>query len=72
MKTTVSISKESFEKLKKIKLSRPQDNTNAETFDYILRVFEESPLRVERGMNPIPAKYAEAPTKNNLYKESKK
>jgi hypothetical protein len=47
MKTTVSVNKEAFEKLKAIKLNRPQDITNADTFDYILRVFEESPLRIE-------------------------
>jgi hypothetical protein len=53
MKTTVSVNKEAFEKLKAIKLNRPQDITNADTFDYILRVFEESPLRITEKNHPL-------------------
>jgi hypothetical protein len=44
---TLNINDESFEKLMAIKNARPQDSSRAQTFDYILRVFEESPLRIE-------------------------
>lgn len=43
---TLNINDESFEKLMAIKNGRPQDSSRAQTFDYILRVFEESPLRI--------------------------
>jgi hypothetical protein len=36
-----------LKKLDKINSERPQDMSRADTFDYILRVFEESPLRIE-------------------------
>jgi len=100
----IRVYNEGLKKLDRINSERPQDMSRADTFEYVMRVFEESPLRIERGMNPIPAKYAkgsvtspiidaddivkdtqreiarltlaekmrnEAPTKNNLYKESK-
>jgi hypothetical protein len=44
---TLNINDESFEKLMAIKNARPQDSSRAQTFDYILRVFEESPLRIK-------------------------
>ena len=55
---TLNVSEEGYNKLLKIKADRPQDGGRADTFDYILRVYEESPLRIERGINPIPAKHA--------------
>ena len=45
--TIIRISKESHKRFIEIQKSRPQDSNNAQTFDYILRVFEESPLRVK-------------------------
>jgi hypothetical protein len=45
--TIIRISKESHKRFIEIQKSRPQDSNNAQTFDYILRVFEESPLRIE-------------------------
>ena len=36
-----------LKKLDKINSERPQDMSRADTFDYILRVFEESPIRIE-------------------------
>jgi hypothetical protein len=36
-----------LKKLDRINSERPQDMSRADTFDYILRVFEESPLRIE-------------------------
>lgn len=44
---TLNINDQSFEKLMAIKKDRPQDASRAQTFDYILRVFEESPIRIE-------------------------
>lgn len=45
--TIIRISKESHKRFIEIQKSRPQDSTNAQTFDYVLRVFEESPIRIE-------------------------
>jgi hypothetical protein len=45
--TIIRISKENHKRFIEIQKSRPQDSNNAQTFDYILRVFEESPLRIE-------------------------
>ena len=44
--TIIRISKENHKRFIEIQKSRPQDSNNAQTFDYILRVFEESPLRI--------------------------
>jgi len=45
--TLIRISKENHKRFLEIQKSRPQDSNNAQTFDYILRVFEESPVRIE-------------------------
>ena len=45
--TIIRISKENHKRFIEIQKSRPQDSNNAQTFDYILRVFEESPIRIE-------------------------
>lgn len=47
-----------LKKLDRINSERPQDMSRADTFEYILRVYEESPARIERGITPIPAKHA--------------
>jgi hypothetical protein len=44
---SINVSKEAFLKFLVIENSRPQDMNRAQTFDYILRVFEESPIRIE-------------------------
>ncbi|MBE3136072.1 MAG: hypothetical protein IMZ43_01545 [Thermoplasmata archaeon] len=87
---------EDLKKLDKINSERPQDISRADTFEYVLRVFEESPMRIEICKNVLaqrtgvesinvvtPSNLAdklrrdaikaanEAPTKNNIYKESK-
>jgi len=50
---TLNVSEDGFIKLMRIKSDRPQDTSRADTFDYILRVYEES-----YGTDPIPAKHA--------------
>jgi hypothetical protein len=42
----IRVYNEGLKKLDRINSERPQDNSRADTFDYILRVFEESPLRI--------------------------
>jgi hypothetical protein len=55
---------EGLKKLDKINSERPQDMSRADTFEYILRVYEEyinekkANQKKERGINPIPAKHA--------------
>jgi hypothetical protein len=44
---TLNISEDAFIKLLCIREKRPQDRSRAETLDYVLRVFEESPLRIK-------------------------
>ena len=44
---TIPILKDDYVKFMEIRKHRPQDTTNADTFNYILRVFEESPIRIE-------------------------
>ena len=44
---SINVSKEAFLKFLVIENSRPQDMNRAQIFDYILRVFEESPIRIE-------------------------
>ena len=61
---TLNISEEGFIKLMRIKTIRSRDNSRADTFDHILRVYEEyinekkANQKKERGINPIPAKHA--------------
>jgi len=43
-----------LKKLDRINSERPQDMSRADTFDYILRVFEESPLRVKTAGSASP------------------
>ena len=50
---TLNVSEDGFIKLMRIKSDRPQDASRADTFDYVLRVYEES-----YGTDPIPAKHA--------------
>jgi len=50
---TLNVSEDGFIKLMRIKSDRLQDTSRADTFDYILRVYEES-----YGTDPIPAKHA--------------
>ena len=45
--SALNITKEQMERFQSIKESRPQDLFARDTFDYILRVFEESPIRIE-------------------------
>ena len=42
----IRVYNEGLKKLDRVNSERPQDNSRADTFDYILRVFEESPLRI--------------------------
>jgi len=42
----IRVYNEGLKKLDRINSERPQDMSRADTFDYILRVFEESPLRI--------------------------
>jgi hypothetical protein len=51
--TIIRISKENHKRFIEIQKSRPQDSNNAQTFDYILRVFEESPLRITEKNHPL-------------------
>lgn len=44
---SINVSKEAFLKFLVIENSRPQDMNRAQTFDYLLRVFEESPIRID-------------------------
>jgi hypothetical protein len=44
---TLNISEDAFIKLLCIREKRPQDRSRAETLDYVLRVFEESPLCIK-------------------------
>jgi len=56
---TLNISEEGFIKLMRIKTIRSQDKSRADTFDHILRVYEEyinekkANQKKERGINPI-------------------
>ena len=50
---TLNISEGAFIKLLSIRENRKQDKSRAETFDYILRVFEESPLRITERNHPL-------------------
>lgn len=42
----IRVYNEGLKKLDRINSERPQDMSRADTFDYILRVFEERPLRI--------------------------
>ncbi len=42
MTRSINISQDAYEKFNRIRVSRPQDRTQAETFDHILRVYEIS------------------------------
>jgi len=42
-----------MERFQKIHKNRSQDSKAHETFDYILRVFEESPLRITERNHPL-------------------
>jgi predicted CopG family antitoxin len=42
MTTCINISEDAYIKFKRIKESRPQDHTQRETFDHIIRVYEVS------------------------------
>ena len=44
---TIPILKDDYAKFMGIRKHRPQDATIADTFSYVLRVFEESPVRIE-------------------------
>ena len=44
---TIPILKDDYAKFMEIRKHRPQDATIADTFNYVLRVFEESPVRIE-------------------------
>ena len=44
---TIPILKDDYVKFMEIRKHRPQDTTIADTFHFILRVFEESPIRIE-------------------------
>ena len=50
---TIPILKDDYAKFMEIHKHRKQDTTLAETFNYILRVFEESPLRVTEKNHPL-------------------
>ena len=50
---TIPILKDDYTKFMEIRKHRPQDTTAAETFNYILRVFEESPLRITEKNHPL-------------------
>jgi len=50
----IRVYNEGLKKLDRINSERPQDNSRADTFDYILRVFEESPLRVKTAGSASP------------------
>ena len=47
MTRTIRVLMDDHAKLMEIRKHRPQDATIADTFNYILRVFEESPVRIE-------------------------
>ena len=50
---TIPILKDDYAKFMEIRKHRPQDSNFAETFNYILRVFEESPLRITEKNHPL-------------------
>ena len=43
----IRVYNEDLKKLDRINSERPQDISRADTFEYVLRVFEESPIRIE-------------------------
>lgn len=43
----IRVYNEGLKKLDRINSERPQDMSRADTFEYVLRVFEESPIRIE-------------------------
>jgi cell division FtsZ-interacting protein ZapD len=45
--SVINITEDQMKRFQRIRDSRPQDSKARDTFDYILRVFEESPLRIE-------------------------
>ena len=47
MTRTIRVLMDDYAKFMEIRKHRPQDATIADTFNYILRVFEESPVRIE-------------------------
>ena len=47
MTRTIRILKDDYDRFIEIQKNRPQDTTHAETFNYLLRIFEESPIRIE-------------------------
>jgi len=50
----IRVYNEGLKKLDRVNSERPQDMSRADTFDYILRVFEESPLRVKTAGSASP------------------
>ena len=49
----INITQDQMERFQKIHKNRSQDSKAHETFDYILRVFEESPLRITERNHPL-------------------
>ena len=49
----IRVYNEGLKKLDRINSERPQDMSRADTFDYILRVFEERPLRITEKNHPL-------------------
>ena len=52
--SVINITEDQMERFVTICSKRPQDMSRADTFDYILRVFEESPLRVKTAGSASP------------------
>lgn len=50
---TITVKNESYEFFKLIRKSRPQDSNNADTFEYVLKVYRESPLKVTEEYHPL-------------------
>jgi hypothetical protein len=85
--SVINITEEQMKRFQRIRESRPQDSKARDTFDYILRVYEEIPLRVVTPATLADKLYADkqrkvaqdlalkaanaAPMKNNTYKERK-
>jgi len=45
--SVINITEDQMKRFQRIRDSRPQDSKARDTFDYILRVFDESPIRIE-------------------------
>jgi hypothetical protein len=50
--SVINITEDQMKRFQRIRDSRPQDSKARDTFDYILRVFEESPLRITEKNHP--------------------